>query len=336
MAPNQRKNIAVLAGDIGGTKTLLRIDRWTNGRPRAAAEKLYKCERYNDLSEIIEDFLRGKEEKIHSACVAVAGPIVQGSAKLTNLPWSISGRVIAARFKIPKVALINDFEAVGWGIQLVPPRKLLTLQEGDKQKNSVRAVLGAGTGLGICVIGMSEQGPRVYPSEGGHVSFAPRDEEEIKLLQRLRERYGRVSVERVLSGPGLVNIFEFLNDTRPACAELLQAMEEVDPAAAITEFALAKRDPLAAKALDIFVSVYGACAGDLALLTMARGGVYIAGGIAPKIQEKLKDGAFMRAFCDKGRYAQLLSTIPVQVVLDEKIGLLGASRVAYQRTMTED
>ena len=336
MAKPQKKTLkkAVLAGDVGGTKALLRIDRWSDGKACAVAEQLFKCDRYPDFSHIVEEFLHDKKEKIDAACFAVAGPIIEQSAKLTNLPWTISARAIASRFEIGNVSLVNDFEAVGWGIQIIPAQDLLTLQRGTKQKDGVRAVLGAGTGLGMCFVG-TEPRPRVYASEGGHVSFAPNDEDQIKLLQRLRQRHGRVSVERALSGPGLVNIFEFLNNSRPACSELLRAMEEGDPAAAITEFALRNRDPVAVKALDMFVAIYGSCAGDLALLTMARGGVYIAGGIAPKIKEKLADGAFMRAFLEKGRYTELLKTIPVHVVLDEKVGLLGASFVAYQTTSIE-
>jgi glucokinase len=320
----------VLAGDVGGTKSLLRIDRWKEGQPRAVAEQLYEAEDYGDLSEILQEFLKENDERIESACLAAAGPIVKQSAKLTNLPWKISARAIASRFKIPHVALINDFEAVGWGIQTLSSREILTLQRGRPQKRGMRAVLGAGTGMGVCLVGTSPQGSQVYASEGGHVSFAPQGEEQIKLLRYLGERYGRVSVERALSGSGLTNIFQFLNEMRPACAELLSEMEKDDPAAAVTEFALENRDPLAVKALDLFVSIYGAFAGDLALLTMARGGVYVAGGIAPKIKAKLKDGTFVQAFCDKGRYSALLKTIPIHVVLNEKVGLLGASLYAAQ------
>ncbi|MGH8772096.1 MAG: glucokinase [Burkholderiales bacterium] len=334
MASNQKKKLTsiVLAGDVGGTKVWLRLDRWKSGKPRAVAERLYKSEDYSDLSEILKEFLKENREPIESVCLAVAGPIVKQSAKLTNLPWKISARAIASSFKIPKVALINDFEAVGWGIQALSPRELLTLQGGKRQSDAMRVVLGAGTGLGVCFVGMSPQGPAVYASEGGHASFAPQGEEQIKLLQFLSERYGRVSVERALSGSGLTNIFQFLNETRPACCNLLSEMEEGDPAAVITKYALENRDPLARKALDLFVSMYGAFAGDLALLAMARGGVYIAGGIAPKIRAKLREGIFVRAFCDKGRYSALLKTIPIRVVLNEKVGLLGASWYAYQRT----
>ncbi len=327
---NRLENL-VLAGDVGGTKTLLRIDRWSQGKASTVAEQLFKCDRYPAFSSIVEEFVRDKKEKIEGACFAVAGPIVDQNAKLTNLPWTINARDIASRFKIRNVALVNDFEAVGWGIQIIPSQSLLTLQIGKTQKDGVRAVLGAGTGLGMCFVATSGHGSHVFASEGGHVSFAPNDGDQIKLLQHLREKHQRVSVERALSGPGLVNIFEFLNDSRPACSELLRAMEEGDAAAAITEYALGNRDSVAAEALDMFVAIYGSIAGDLALLTLARGGIYIAGGIAPKIRRKLADGAFMRAFLDKGRYTELLKTFPVHVVLDEKVGLLGASLVAHQK-----
>ncbi len=318
----------MLAGDVGGTKTWLRIDRWENGKPRVVAERLYKSEDYADIAQMLEELLREHKDRIDGACLAVAGPIVAQSAKLTNLPWIASARTIASRFKIPRVTLINDFEAIGWGIQALSSRKLLTLQRGNPNQEGMRALVGAGTGLGVCLVGMTSQGPQVYASEGGHVSFAPQGEEQINLLRFLTARYGRVSVERPLSGSGLVNIFEFLTETRPACSELLREMEEGDSAAAITKYALENRDPLAVKAVDIFASIYGAFSGDLALLTLATGGVFIAGGIAPKIRAKLEDGTFVRAFCDKGRYEALLQTIPVYVVLDEKAGLLGASLYA--------
>lgn len=329
MEKNKAAAKIVLAGDVGGTKTVLRIDRWRNGRAKCECEQLFRSEDYGGLSQIIAEFLSRKKEKIDSACLAVAGPIVRQSSKLTNLPWKISARQIASRFRIPRVTLINDFEAIGWGIETLSSRELLTLQRGKPQKSGMRVVLGAGTGLGVCFVS-TLQGPLVYSSEGGHVSFAPQGEEQIRLLQFLAERYGRVSIERALSGAGLVSIFQFLNETRPACCELLQAIEEGDAAAAITEYALENRDPLSVKTLAMFVAIYGSFAGDLALLTMAAGGVYIAGGIAPKIRKKLKDGSFVHAFRDKGRYAPLLKTIPIYVVLNEKAGLAGASVVAWR------
>lgn len=329
MNPATRK--ILLAGDIGGTKTLLQLSEIVDGSRCVLLEKHFDSASYASLKQILAEFMRGLTAgSLHAACFGVAGPVVGNQACITNLPWLIEGAVIGAEFHIPHVRLINDFQAVAYGIDALEAGDLAVLQAGQSVTRGVRAVIGAGTGLGEGF--MVWQGNyEAMPSEGSHTDFAPVGALQTRLLDYLASRYGHVSYERLVSGPGLVNIYEFLRDserTVPESPELRQAMNQDDPAAAISQFALERRDRLASEALDLFVSVYGAETGNLALKVLARGGVYVAGGIAPKILGKLEDGSFMRAFVDKGRFAELLSSIPVYVVLNPKVGLLGAARVA--------
>ncbi|MHB0985526.1 MAG: glucokinase [Sulfuricella sp.] len=318
----------ILAGDIGGTKTLLRLAETGN---EVLAERHFDSRAYASLNEIVAEFLR--ENAVHpvaAACFGVAGPVEGGSAKITNLPWRIEAAAISARFDIPQVVLINDFQAVAYGIEALESHDLAALQTGEPLHHGVRAVIGAGTGLGEGFMVWQEDHYEALPSEGSHADFAPSDALQIELLRYLSRKYGHVSCERLVSGPGLVDIFGFLHDREglDVSSALRVAMETGDPSAAISRFALEDRDRLAMQALDLFVRIYGAEAGNLALKVLARGGVYVAGGIAPKIMEKLKDGSFLRAFSDKGRFAGLLGAIPVHVVLNPKVGLMGAARVA--------
>ncbi|MDD5241251.1 MAG: glucokinase [Sulfuricella sp.] len=317
----------LLAGDIGGTKTLLRLSE--DGR--VIAERRFESAAYSGLEPIIVDFLRDcPAQVVASACFGVAGPVDGESANITNLPWRINAAAIRAQFGIPTVRLINDFQAVAYGIEALGRDDLLTLQAGMPLQHGVRAVIGAGTGLGEGFMIWRDGGYEAMPSEGSHADFAPVDARQAELRHYLAARFGHVSYERLVSGPGLENIFSFLCDIEggTASVELQAAMREGDPAAAISRFALGEKDPLAAEALDLFVRIYGAEAGNLALKVLARGGVYVAGGVAPQIVEKLKDGSFLQAFSAKGRYAELLSSIPVYVVLNPDVGLLGAEWVA--------
>lgn len=326
MNPSTKK--IILAGDIGGTKTLLRLAE-TGGA--VLADLRFDSGAYAGLKQIVAEFLRDHAgDEIAGACFGVAGPVVGSRANITNLPWQIDAADIAAEFHIPEVRLINDFQAVAYGIEALDAGDLATLQAGTPVEGGVRAVIGAGTGLGEGFMTWQGGYYEAFPSEGSHADFAPADALQVGLLRHLAGRFGHVSYERLLSGPGLVNIFEFLRDSagRPASAELLEAMEIYDTAAAISHCALAGKDELAAAALELFVRIYGAEAGNLALKVLARGGVYIAGGIAPQIIDKLKEGQFVRAFADKGRFAGLLAGIPVHVVLNPEVGLLGAVRVA--------
>lgn len=318
----------LLAGDIGGTKTLLRLFETGGG---VLAEQRFDSASFASLEQVVGEFLSGFPSRpLAAACFGVAGPVQGGRANITNLPWRIDEASIAAKCHIPQVRLINDFQAVAYGIEALETQDIATLQAGAAQECGVRAVIGAGTGLGEGFMVWLGGRYEALSSEGSHADFAPVDALQIELLRYLAARYGHVSYERLLSGPGLVNIFEFLRDSRnhQATAGLQTAMKAGDPAAAISAFAMSSKDGLAVDALDLFARIYGAEAGNLALKVLARGGVYIAGGIAPQIIGKLKEGEFLRAFADKGRFAGLLRNIPVHVVLNPKVGLLGAARVA--------
>lgn len=321
-----------LAGDIGGTKTLLRLFEAGEGGSRTLLERHFDSRSHAGLNRIVAEFLRDfPSVSLRGACFGVAGPVSGDQARVTNLPWLIEAGAIGSEFDIPLVRLINDFQAVAYGIDALERSDLAVLQAGEPAEHGVRAVIGAGTGLGEGFMVWQGDHYEAMPSEGSHADFAPVDALQMRLLDYLAACHGHVSYERLVSGPGLVSIYQFLRDGEKGAEEspeLRLAMLEGDPAAAISRFALERRDSLASAALDLFVNVYGAEAGNLALKVLARGGVYVAGGIAPKILEKLKDGVFMRAFAAKGRFAALLSTIPVCVVLNPKVGLLGAAQVA--------
>jgi glucokinase len=317
-----------IAGDIGGTKTLLRISA-EDGVP--LLQKSYSSADFSGLTEILDEFLReAGAPKVVAACLALAGPVSGRRVKLTNLPWEVDADALAARFSIPHISLINDFEAVGHGIAALEPDDLLTLQVGEPQAQGIRVVVGAGTGLGVAWLSWMKGGYAVHPSEGGHMDFAPADATQYALLKYLQQRHGHVSYERIVSGPGLVAIFEFLRDSELGLpsVQLIAAMGESDAAAAITRFAQQGNEPIAQMTLDLFVRVYGAFVGNLALLALPRGGIYVAGGIAAKIATSMRSGDFMRAFHDKGRYTGLLETLPLHIVTNPQVGLLGANLMA--------
>jgi glucokinase len=257
-----------------------------------------------------------------------------GRLRLTNLPWTLDSRELAASLSIEHVFLINDLEANGYGIAELSADQIFTLSEGDARQMGNRALIAAGTGLGEGFLVWNGHHHIPYPSEGGHADYAPRNEDEIDLLRFLRQKYsGRISFERVVSGMGLSNIYEFLREVRgmeePAWLAKRIAIE--DPNAVITELALAAKSEICEKAMDMFVSAYGAEAGNLALKVLSVGGFYVGGGIAPRILEKLKDGAFMKAFIDKGRLSQLLVNMPVRVILESRSALMGAAAYAEAR-----
>ncbi|TCV86739.1 glucokinase [Sulfurirhabdus autotrophica] len=326
----------ILAGDIGGTKTLLLVAEVTGNQVRVVHEQRFSSAAYSSIVPMVQELMQAlssvenPQRKIDSACFGVAGPINGRFAKLTNLTWSLDADEIAKACEFTNVKLINDFEAVGYGIEALDVHDFVTLQQGHLEAQGPRVVLGAGTGLGVCFLTLCGDHYQVFPSEGGHVDFAPADELESTLLRYLRNIFGHVSYERILSGSGLVAIYEFLlqNNVSQPPLELKQAMQAGDAAAAIAAFALSGKDPLASEALDLFVKIYGAQAGNLALTLLTKGGVYVAGGIAPKIIDRIKSGGFMQTFLDKGRYKQMLSNIPVNVIVNEKVGLLGAALVA--------
>lgn len=329
MSVNGARTQHVLVGDIGGTRSLLELFVERDGRLQSVHEGSYRSGAYADFTALLDVFFADAgiaPSAVGEACFSVAGPVEGGVCALTNLDWRIDAAALGAHFRIAELALLNDFAAVGHGIASLGEHDMMTLQRAVAQPQGTRLVVGAGTGLGVCTLHWQGDGYVVHPSEAGHTDFAPLDATQDALLASLRTPFGRVSYERIVSGPGLLRIFSFLQASgasRPS-RQLLDAMQKQDEAAAISEFAIGRLDPLAVRALDIFIAVYGAFAGNMALAALSRGGVYIAGGIARQIAAKLADGSFVRAFADKGRFAELLQRYPVHLVTDPKVGLKGA------------
>jgi glucokinase len=286
----------LLAGDVGGTKTLLRCGE---------AEKRFESAAYPTFDALLREFVT---TPVDAACFAVAGPVSDGRATVTNVGWEIDAAEISRAFSIPRVSLINDFYAVALGVPLLEETDLLSLQRGERDRRAPMAILGAGTGLGEAIV---IDGKDVVPTEGGHADFAPQDDEQARLFLYLHERLGgHVSWERVISGMGLVNIFTFLGGQEITAADVAELAE--------------RGDARAHRAFAIFVDVYGAEAGNMALRVLARGGVYLAGGIAAKNVPRFTDGKFVEAFLRKGRFRALLEKIPVDLIMNEKVGLIGA------------
>lgn len=325
----------ILAGDIGGTKTVIGLFEEAGNRPQAIRETTFPSRQFGTLEEVLDRFLEpGFRASLRAACFGVAGPVVEGKSKATNLPWELDERVLTETLRVPHVKLLNDLEATAYGMLRLEPADLYVLQRGLQRKGNL-AVIAAGTGLGEAILFWD--GTRHHPTatEGGHADFAPRNDLETELLRFLSREYGHVSYERLLSGPGLFNIYRFLRDSGVASEPewLRERLTTGDPSAAISEFGLAGSDLLCMKALELFVSIYGAEAGNLALKAFAVGGVYIGGGIAPKIlagaphHTPLRD-TFIDAFADKGRFADLLRSIAITVALNPRTALLGAAHCA--------
>jgi glucokinase len=321
----------VLAGDIGGTNTRLAFFEGTPDHLTPVALEVFPNRGEKGLEDIAARFLAKHNVKAGAACFGIAGAIRDGYVETTNLPWTVSARKIASDLSIEHVQLINDLEANAHGIALLAESDFVTLSAGSPLPGGNRALISAGTGLGEAGLLAEANGSyRPFPSEGGHSDFAPRSDLEIDLLRHLMGRFGHVSYERVLSGPGLHNIYQFLRDTGKGDepAWLKDEMVHGDPSAAIAKSALASTSAIAVQALDMFVSIYGAEAGNLALKVVATGGTFIGGGIAPKILPKLNGPTFLKAFHDKGRASGLLKDIPVRVITNDKTALFGAGRVA--------
>jgi glucokinase len=323
----------ILAGDVGGTKVHLALYNFSNGKLEHARDEKYAAKDYSGLEEIAREFLAA--DKVTAACFGVPGPVRDGRLRLTNLPWTLDSRELATSLGIPHVFLINDLEANAYGIAELGPEQIYTLSEGDASQIGNRALIAAGTGLGEGFLVWNGRMHLPYASEGGHSDYAPRNEDEIDLLRFLKQKYnGRISFERVISGMGLTGIYEFLREVRGVeepvwLAKKIAAAD--DPNSVITETGLSAKAEICEKALDMFVSAYGAEAGNLALKVLSVGGLYIGGGIAPRIIEKLKDGAFLKSFTDKGRLSQLLVNMPVRVILDSRAALLGAAAYGEAR-----
>jgi len=329
----------VLAGDIGGTKTNIGLFEVVDGVPRLGRSATFHSAEYPGLAPIVKAFLSEEPPSaVRAACFGIAGPVIDNRVTTPNLSWQIDGAQVAAEAGLPEVLLINDLVATAEGIPLLAEKDMVVLHAGVPEpagREGNQALLAAGTGLGMALL------PRVgnawvpVPSEGGHADFAARNEDEIGLLRYLRERYGRVSIERVLSGPGLFNLYTYLRDIRHAqeSAEVREALAHGDdPARVIGEHGLSPGSTggcaLCAKALEMFAGVYGAVAGNLALTGTATNGVWLGGGIAPKILPRLTDGLFLQTFLAKGRFVPFLERVPVRVILNQRTAMLGAARRA--------
>ena len=337
----------LLAGDIGGTKTILRLVEESSGSSwQTLHESRYLSRDFPDLVPIVQQFLLAAKQQLgmilrpEKACFAIAGPVVNDTCVLTNLAWFLDARRLEQELDIAKIHLINDFAAVGYGILGLEGKDLYTLQAATPQTDAPIAVIGAGTGLGEGFLIQQAGGYQIFASEGGHADFAPRNELEFQLLQYLRDKYDiqRISVERVVSGQGIVALYQFLRDRQvahesPEIGEIIRTWERetgrteksVDPAAVIAQAASEKRDRLCEQTLQMFVEAYGAEAGNLALKLLPYGGLYVAGGIAAKILPLIQEGNFLRAFGQKGRVSPLLEKVSVHVVLNPQVGLIGAA-----------
>jgi glucokinase len=329
----------ILAADIGGTHATFALAEAGEAAPRILVQQEYPSREFQNFAPILQRFFElpevsAQRDAITATCIAVAGPVKEGASVLTNLGWQVEAAAVAEQFRLHNVSLINDFHAAGLGLAELQDGDFAELQSAEADAEAAAVIVGAGTGLGVGIITRGREGLTVLSSEAGHGDFAPTDDLQDRLLVYLRRNYGRVSWERVISGPGLMRIFAFLQDNGYGVPskQLLTAMKHpnAEPAAVITEYGMGKLDPLAVRALDLFIAAYGAFAGNMALNVLARAGVYVAGGIAPRIVQRLKDGHFMRAFTGKGAFTPLLSGIPVKVVMEPKVGLRGALRVAVQ------
>jgi glucokinase len=323
----------ILAGDIGGTNARLAYFQPQNGHLELIYERVFPSREHHEFGEIVTQFIDGSSSKPEVACFGIAGPVRNGRVETSNLPWIIEQSRLAKQIHLPATLLINDLEASAWGIGALGIGDLVPLNHVSGAAVGNQAVVAPGTGLGEAGLFWDGSRHHVFACEGGHTDFAPQGELQIELLRFLHERFGHVSYERILSGPGLVNVYEFLRDTKRGneSPQMAEKLKVGDAAAAISRSALDGSSPLAQAALDLWITIYGAEASNLALKTMATGGLFLAGGISPKILPRLQGQLFMTAFLDKGRMRPLVESIPVQVVTNDKTGLLGAARCAAVR-----
>jgi glucokinase len=319
----------ILAGEIGATGTRLAAFEKEGSRLQLVVEKTYMSQEHSSLSEIIAAFITAEGIAAHSACFGVAGPVRRGRSKISNLPWVIDSRDLAKQLKLDSVGMINDLEAYAYGIDGLDSKDFVTLNAGSEDAEGNRAVISARTGLGVA--GLYWDGYRHHPfaCEGGHSDFAPRSALEMELLAYLQKKYGRISYERLLSGPGIKNIYDFLRDAHKADEPQWlkdQIAAAPDPPAVISQLAQEGKAAICDQTLSIFVSIYGAETGNCALNFLSTGGIFIGGSVAAKNVPKMKDPIFMESFLDKGRMVDLLKEIPVTIVLNDDSGIIGAAR----------
>lgn len=324
----------ILAGDLGGTKTVLALFDGGASGLTLVRDAVFPSKAHATFDEVVKEFLTAGTEQPHSACFGVAGTVIEGKAHTTNLPWSLEEKALADVVKVRRAKLMNDLEATAFGMTHLRPDELVKLSaENSARRRGHSGVIAAGTGLGEAILYWDGELYHPIASEGGHGDFGPRNDLEIELLQYLRGEFGdHVSYERVLSGPGAGNLYRFLRDRGhyPESPEVAEAMRVGDPNATIGERGISGSDPLCAATVDLFCSLYGAEAGNLALRSVALGGIYVGGGIAPKLLPALRRGEFMRSFTAKGRFHDFLSSIEVNVALNPRAALLGAAYFALR------
>src|SRR5438477_1045854 len=327
--PLEDNRAMILAGEIGATRTRLAGFETEGSRLQLVVEKSFMSQEHAGLTEIITTFIQTEGILVNRACFGVAGPVRRGRSKISNLPWIIDSRDLAKQLKLDSVGMINDLEAYAYGIDGLDSKDFVVLNEGSEDAEGNRAVISARTGLGVA--GLYWDGYRHHPfgCEGGHSDFAPRNELEMALLSYLQKKYGRISCERLLSGPGIKNIYDFLRDTKRA--EEAQSLKEQiataqDAPALISKLAAQGQTPICDQTMSIFVSIYGAETGNVALNFLSTGGIYIGGSVAAKNVSKMKDPIFMQSFLDKGRLVPLMKEIPVSIVLNDDAGMIGAAR----------
>lgn len=326
----------ILAGDIGGTKIALALLEPAGDGLRVLRDATFASKQYGSFEQVLAQFLAAEHGRpaIRAAGFAVAGPVIDGRSHTTNLPWILDEPVLASAIGAPRVKLLNDVAAAAYGMLHLPPTDFSVLNAGAAPRRDGNiAVISVGTGLGEGMLHWDGTQHYSIASEGGHGDFAPRSDQEIALLRYLTEKHGgHVSYERVLSGPGVHSIYCFLRDSgnAPESGWLAKQIESGDPSAAITQAGLSGEDRLCVATLELFCSIFGAEAGNLALKCVAVGGVFLAGGIAPKILPALQQGGFLRAFTDKGRLSELLRGIQVRVALNPRAPLVGAAHYALR------
>ncbi len=315
-----------LAGDIGGTKTRLAAYTIKGKNFECIKQQKFFSKKYPNLRSILKEFLQGETWKVHRACFGIAGPVRKNTIHATNLPWIVDAKQLSSALSIETVLLINDLEAHAYGVKLLAKRDFFVLNEGDPSIEGNQAMISAGTGLGEAGLYFDGKKHHPFACEGGHGDFGPQNELEDELLKHLRVKFQHVSYERILSGPGLCNIYQFLIETKRERekADIFEKIHRGNSASLISEMGVDKTSPACMRALELFVSIYGSEAGNLALKMLALGGVFIGGGIAPKILQVIKQGSFMERFKKKGRFCELLSQIPVKVSLNDQTALLGA------------